>query len=173
MPPSSAALILLRRGRRREQGDRCSGRRPRRPGLSDAGDRASGREASARALPLASLSRDIGSPGRKGDEEIHARAAVLGGPDCPAPRTAPLKSTRAFGLSGCNPGAAVLGGPDCPTSATEQAAGRLTLRPCRSRLYPATSEIQAGKGTRRSMLRPPSSAALIVRRRRRSKQRGG
>src|SRR3990172_10933830 len=71
----------------RSEGMQSRCRRPRRPGLSDAGDGASSGEADARAMPLASLSRDIRNPSRKGDEEIQARAAVLGGLDCPTPAT--------------------------------------------------------------------------------------
>src|SRR3990172_3209644 len=62
-PPSSAAPVALRRGRRRARRDGCSGRRPRRPRLPCAEDGA-------------------------GRGEMVARAAVLGGLGCPAQRTA-------------------------------------------------------------------------------------
>src|SRR3990172_5205145 len=57
-PPSSAAPVALRRGRRRERREGCSGRRPRRPRLPCAEDGA-------------------------GSGEKAAQAAVLGGPNSP------------------------------------------------------------------------------------------
>src|SRR3990172_9481331 len=62
-PPSSAAPVALRRGRRMARREGCSGRRPRRPWLPRSEDGA-------------------------GSGEMVAQAAVLGGPGCPAPRTA-------------------------------------------------------------------------------------